>query len=44
MKVKYKSVNEMIVSDEHIRIMIIKKPKRRYRAIIRANYKRHGYK
>lgn len=44
MKVKYKSVNDMVVSDEHIRIMILKKPKKRYRTIIRTFYKRCGYK
>lgn len=40
MKVKVKPVNYMVVSDEHINIMILKKPKRRYRTIIRSYYKR----
>ena len=40
MKVKIKKVNDLIVCDEHMRIMIIKKPKRRYRTIVRAFYKR----
>lgn len=37
---KVKQVNDMIVSDEDINIMIVKKPKRRYRQIIKAFYKR----
>ena len=41
MKVKIKKVNDLIVCDEHMRIMIIKKPKRRYRTIVRAFYKRN---
>lgn len=40
MKVKVKPVNDMAVSDEHISILIIKKPKRRYRQIIKAHYTR----
>ena len=44
MKVKIKNVNDLIVCDEHIRIMIIKKPKRRYRTIVRAFYKRNHSK
>ena len=40
MKVRIKKVNDLIVCDEHMRIMIIKKSKRRYRAIIRDFYKR----
>ena len=39
MKVRLKDVNDMVVSDEHMNIMIVKKPKRRYRTIIRAFYK-----
>ncbi len=38
-KVGYKSVNYMCVIDNDFRIMIIKKPKRRYRTIIRAFYR-----
>ena len=38
---KVKQVNDMIVSDEDINIMIVKKkPKMRYRQIIKAFYKR----
>lgn len=44
MKVKIKKVNDLIVCDEHMRIMIIKKPKRRYRTIVRAFYKRNYVK
>lgn len=40
MKVRYKNVNYMTVSDENIRILIRKKPKQRYRTIIRTFYKR----
>ena len=35
MRVKIKPVNDMAVSDEHL-----KKPKRRYRQIIKAYYRR----
>ncbi len=38
-KIGYKSVNSVNVIDNDFRIMIIKKPKKRYRAIIRAFYK-----
>lgn len=34
MRVKIKPVNDMAVSDEHLNIIILKKPKRRYRQII----------
>ena len=44
MKVKINKVNDLIVCDEHMRIMIIKKPKRRYRTIVRAFYKRNHSK
>jgi uncharacterized spore protein YtfJ len=40
MRVKIKPVNDMAVSDEHINIIILKKPKRRYRQIIKAYYRR----
>lgn len=40
MKVKVKPVNKMIVCDEHISIMITKKPKCRCRQIIKAYYRR----
>lgn len=40
MKIKVKPVNYMTVSDEHISILIAKKPKRRYRQIIKAHYRR----
>lgn len=30
MRVKIKPVNDMAVSDEHLNIIILKKPKRRY--------------
>ena len=40
MKVKIKKVNDLIVCDENMKIMIIKKHKRRYRTIVRAFYKR----
>lgn len=43
MKVKYKSVNSMAVSDDNITIIILNKPKQRYRTIIRAFYKRKGW-
>ena len=36
MRVKIKPVNDMAVSDEHLNIIILKKPKRRYRQIIKA--------
>ena len=39
MKAKIKPVNDMAVSDEHLSI-ILKKPKRRYRQIIKAYYRR----
>lgn len=39
MKVRLKDVNDMVVSDEYINIMIVKKPKRRYRTIIKTFYK-----
>ena len=35
-----KPVNDMAVSDEHLNIIILKKPKRRYRQIIKAYYRR----
>ena len=38
MKAKIKPVNDMAVSDEHLSIIILKKPKRRYRQIIKAYY------
>ena len=38
-KVEYKSCNNLIMSDKDITIMIIKKPKQRYRTIIRTHYK-----
>lgn len=44
MKVKYKSVNSIAVSDDNLIIMIHKKPKQRYRTIIRAFYKRIHYR
>lgn len=44
MKVKLKNVNDMVVSDENITVMILKKPKRRYRTIIRAYYKKRLHK
>ena len=34
MRVKIKPVNDMAVSDEHLNIIILKKPKRRYRQIM----------
>lgn len=40
MRVKIKPVNDMAVSDEHLNIIILKKPKRRYRQIIKAYYRR----
>ena len=40
MKAKIKPVNDMAVSDEHLSIIILKKPKRRYRQIIKAYYRR----
>ena len=43
-KIKYVSVNDLVCSDEDITIMIIKKPKQRYRTIIKAFYKRRMYK
>lgn len=39
-KVSYFSVNRLAVSDDKISIIILKKPKQRYRTIIRAYYKR----
>lgn len=39
MRVKIKPVNDMAVSDEHINIIILKKPKRRYRQIVKAYYR-----
>ena len=43
-KVGYGSVNSMCVIDDNFRRMIIKKPKRRYRTIIRAFYSSNGCK
>lgn len=40
MRVKIKPVNDMAVCDEHLNIIILKKPKRRYRQIIKAYYRR----
>ena len=40
MRVKIKLVNDMAVSDEHINIIILKKPKRSSRQIIKAYYRR----
>ena len=40
MKAKIKPVNDMAVSDEYLSIIILKKPKRRYRQIIKAYYRR----
>ena len=40
MRAKIKPVNDMAVSDEHLNIIILKKPKRRYRQIIKAYYRR----
>ena len=40
MRAKIKPVNDMSVSDEHLNIIIFKKPKRRYRQIIKAYYRR----
>lgn len=40
MKVKLKDVNSMIISDDKCTVMLIKAPKRRYRAIIRVYYKK----
>ena len=37
-KVKYSSVNSYFFSDSDIRILIIKRPKQRYRAIINYYY------
>lgn len=42
MRVKIKPVNDMAVSDEHLNIIILKKPKRRYRQIIKAYYRRNA--
>mgnify|MGYP000063692140 FL=1 len=39
MRAKIKPVNDMAVSDEHLNIIILKKPKRRYRQIIKAYYR-----
>lgn len=39
MRAKIKPVNDMAVSDEHLNIIILKKPKRRYRQI-KAYYRR----
>lgn len=44
-KCKYKFANELIASDANIRIMMLRRPKQRYRTIIRAFYhqmKREG--
>lgn len=43
-KIGYRSVNSLIVIDDDFKRMIIKKPKRRYRTIIRAFYRSNGYK
>lgn len=40
MRAKIKPVNDMAVSDEHLNIIILKKPKRRYRQIIKTYYRR----
>ena len=40
MRVKIKPVNDMAVSDEPPNIIILKKPNRRYRQIIKAYYRR----
>lgn len=42
-KIGYTNVNYMCVIDNKFKIMIIKKPKRRYRTIIR-NFYRYGAK
>ena len=39
MRAKIKPVNDMAVFDEHLNIIILKKPKRRYRQIIKAYYR-----
>ncbi len=39
-KILIKPVNDMCVCDDNINIIIMKKPKQRYRTIIRAFYKR----
>ena len=39
MRAKIKPVNDMAVSDEHLNIIILKKPKHRYRQIIKAYYR-----
>lgn len=38
-KVTYSSVNSMVVIDGNFTKMIVKKPKKRYRTIIRSFYK-----
>ena len=43
MKVKIKPVNELVVSDEPMRILIVKAKKKRYKTIVRTFYKRMGY-
>lgn len=40
MRAKIKPVNDMAISDEYLNIIILKKPKRRYRQIIKAYYRR----
>lgn len=41
MKIKIKKVNDMAVTDDNFNIIIIKKPNRRYRTIIKTYYKHH---
>lgn len=40
MKVKLKQVNDLIISDDCVSVFVIKKPKRRYRTIIRSYYRK----
>ena len=44
MRVKIKPVNDMAVSDEHLNIIILKKPKRRYRQIDIRGQQKKGHK